>query len=81
MYQVWYLILSHIFVFQIPKHKPVIIDLHEDSSDESDGEPPYKQSRISGETQSGSFIGSLDSFLKAARKSVEVLINWALSRK
>ena len=50
----------------------MIIDLEADSSEESDGEPPAKQTKISGETKSGSYIGSLDSFLKAARQSVEV---------
>lgn len=51
------------FVTQIPKHEPVVINLGEDSDDsETDSKSEVKIG----------FLGSLDQLLKEARKASEV---------
>ncbi|KAL5010976.1 hypothetical protein ScPMuIL_013281 [Solemya velum] len=51
---------------QLPVHRPVIINLNEDSSSEEEEEEGATQQK-----QSTSLLGGLDSFLKEARKAVE----------
>ena len=53
--------------FQLPLHKPVVINLGEDSSDEDD--------HTSAQPSASSFLAGLDSFLKAARKSSEAAVS------